>query len=66
MYLFIKLLSMHPDDFMSNLNNHPYKVFSDYKFKPVYVNKKSGVPDYFENKNLYFVKILNGAHTRGW
>ncbi len=65
-YLFTKLLSMHPNDFMSNLNNHPYKVFSDYKFKPVFINKKSEVPDYFENKNLYFVKILNGVHTRGW
>jgi ABC-type branched-subunit amino acid transport system substrate-binding protein len=65
-YLFTKLLSMHPDDFTSNLNNHPYKVFSDYKFKPVFINKKSEVPDYFENKNLYFVKILNGTHTRGW
>ncbi len=65
-YLFTKLLSMHPNDFMSNLNNHPYKVFSDYKFKPVFINKKSEVPDYFENKNLYFVKILNGKHTRGW
>jgi hypothetical protein len=65
-YLFTKLLSMHPDDFMSNLNNHPYKVFSDYKFKPVFISKKSDVPDYFENKNLYFVKILNGTHTRGW
>jgi hypothetical protein len=65
-YLFTKLLSMHPDDFTSNLNNHPYKVFSDYKFKPVFINKKSEVPDYFENKNLYFVNILNGTHTRGW
>jgi hypothetical protein len=65
-YLFTKLLSMHPGDFMSNLNNHPYKVFSDYKFKPVFINKKSEVPDYFENKNLYFVKIMNGTHTRGW
>jgi hypothetical protein len=65
-YLFTKLLSMHPGDFMSNLNNHPYKVFSDYKFKPVFINKKSEIPDYFENKNLYFVKIMNGTHTRGW
>ncbi len=65
-YLFTKLLSMHPADFMSNLNNHPYKVFTDYKFKPVFINKKSEVPDYFENKNLYFVKIMNGTHTRGW
>ena len=66
-YLFTQLLSRHPNDFMSNLNDHPYKIFSDYKFKPVFVNKKvTSVPDYFENKNLYFIKIMNGTHSKGW
>lgn len=65
-FLFSKLLSRHPNDFMSHLNEHPYKVFTDYKFKPVFVDKKDGLPDYFENKNLYVVKILNGTFTKAW
>ena len=65
-YLFAKLIARHPADFMSNLNDHPYKVFSGYKFKPVFVSKKNTMPDYFENKNLYFIKILNGTHSKGW
>ncbi len=65
-YLFSKLLSRHPHDFMSHLNEHPYKVFTDYKFRPVFVDKKNGLPDYFENKNLYVIKILNGTFTKAF
>lgn len=63
---FTKLLSKYPDDFMSHLNNYAYKIFSDYNFKPVFLNKGNEVPDYFENKNLYFMKILNGVTVRAW
>lgn len=63
-FLFSKLLSRHPDDFMNHLNEQPYKIFSEYRFKPVFANKNAEVPDYFENKNLYLIKILNGTFTR--
>jgi len=63
-FLFSKLLARNPNDFMNHLNEQPYKVFSDYKFKPVFNDKKAEVPDYFENKNLYLIKILNGTATR--
>lgn len=65
-FLFSKLLSRHPDDFMNHLNEQPYKVFSEYRFKPVFSGKDSEVPDYFENKNLYLIKILNGTSTRAF
>jgi hypothetical protein len=61
---FIKLLIAFPNDFLSHLNDTPYKVFSEYNFRPVFLNKENKVPDYFENKHLYFIKILNGATTR--
>jgi hypothetical protein len=61
---FIKLLTAFPNDFLSHLNDTPYKVFSEYNFRPVFLNKENKVPDYFENKHLYFIKILNGATTR--
>ncbi|MFT3981116.1 MAG: ABC transporter substrate-binding protein [Ferruginibacter sp.] len=65
-YLFSKLLARQPNDFVSHLNEQPYKVFTDYKFKPVFTSKRSETPDYFENKNLYVIKILNGTFTKAW
>lgn len=65
-YIFTRLLSRYPDDFMSHLNEYAYKVFSEYNFKPVYINKTSSVPDYFENRHLYFMKILNGSVMKVW
>jgi len=57
---FTDLLTRYPQDFISHLNDSSYKLFSGYNFKPVYLNKKSNMPDYFENKHLFFMRILNG------
>ena len=65
-FVFSKLLSRYPDDFMNHLNEQPYKVFSEYRFKPVFNSKNAEVPDYFENKNLYLIKILNGSSSRAF
>jgi len=65
-FVFARLITRYPDDFMSHLNDYSYKVFSEYNFKPVYVSKKSGVPDYFENKHLYFMRIMNGKAAKAW
>jgi ABC-type branched-subunit amino acid transport system substrate-binding protein len=64
-YIFSRLLAKYPDDFMSHLNEPQFKVFSQYNFKPVNL-KNTSVPDYFENKHLYFMKILNGKVVRAW
>ncbi len=63
---FTKLLINNPNNFMSNLNDKANKVFCDYNFKPVKTNKESTIPDYFENKHLYFIKILNGTTSKAW
>ena len=65
-YLFTKLLTHYPNDFMNHLNDYSYKVFNEYNFKPVFLNKKSDVPDYFENKRLYFMKSMNGSISKAW
>lgn len=63
--LFSTILLNHPNDFMSHLNDYKLLVFCDYNFKPVYSDvKNKSVPDYFENKHLYFVQILNGAESK--
>jgi ABC-type branched-subunit amino acid transport system substrate-binding protein len=65
-YVFAKLLTKYPDDYMSHLNESNTKVFSEFNFKPTYVNKKNPMPDYFENKHLYFLKLLNGKVSRAF
>ena len=64
-YLFTRLLSKYPADFINHLNDQ-YKVFTDYNFRPVFLSKNSTTPDYFENKHLYFIKAVNGTATKAW
>ncbi len=65
-YLFTRLLMTYPHDMMSHLNDRNFKVFSDYNFRPVMLKKENVAPDYFENKHLYFIRIMNGATSRAW
>ncbi len=60
MYHFTKLLLQHPDDFINNVSDSSYKVFNDYKVEPVRLSNTSFIPDYLENKKIYFIKIVNG------
>ena len=65
-YLFTKLATKYPGDVINHLNDKSYKVFTDYNFRPVMLKKAAIFPDYFENKHLYFVKLLNGTVTKAW
>lgn len=66
LYLFTKLYTQYPNDFMSHINDKSVKVFCDYNIRPVKLTKDSITPDYFENKHLYFVRLMNGAVTKAW
>jgi hypothetical protein len=65
-YLFTKLLTKNPANFMDHISDKDLKVFCEYNFKPVKLNDKAAIPDYFENKHLYLIKILNGTISRAW
>lgn len=65
-YLFTKLSAKYGDDFMNNINDKSMKVISDYNFRPVMLKKDATVPDYFENKHLYFIKLVNGTASKAW
>ncbi len=65
-FLFAKLLGKYPDDFTSHLNEITKQAFGEYNFKPVYVKKDAPLPDYFENKHLYLMKLVNGKSYRMW
>ena len=65
-FIFARLFTRYPENFMDHLNDYPYRVFSEYNFKPVSVKKGSEGTDYFENKHLYFLKSVNGTVSKAW
>jgi len=64
-YTFTNLLAQFRDGFINHLNDTAYKVFNDFNFKPIYI-RKNKTPDYFENKHVYFIKLLNGGLSKAW
>lgn len=65
-YYFTSILLKYPTDFMSHINDTAFTVFHDFNFRPVFIDKKNKVPDYFENKHLFIMQILNGDILREW
>ena len=65
-YLFTKLLVSYPNDLLSHINDKNFKIFSDYYFRPVFLKKDNKTPDYYENKHVYFLRIINGTILKAW
>ena len=63
MYHFTKLLLQYPDAFINRSSEAAYRVANDYDFKAIRLTQTSFIPDYLENKKLYYVKIINGCIT---
>jgi ABC-type branched-subunit amino acid transport system substrate-binding protein len=61
MYHFTKLLLRYPQYLINKVSDTSYKVANDYNFEAVRLSKTSFVPDYLENKKLYFIRIVNGG-----
>jgi hypothetical protein len=60
---FAQLLLDTGKDMASNLTHKGNNVFTAFDIEPVFLNKKTMTLDYFENKKLYYVRILNGVKT---
>ena len=58
---FSKLLLEHGVNLSSSVGVKKYKVFTDFDIQPVFLNKQSLTLDYFENKKLYFIKMIDGV-----
>jgi len=65
-YLFTRLLAKYPNDLIGHINDKSEKVFCEYNIRPVMLKKENTTPDYFENKHLYFIKLLNGNISKAW
>ena len=61
MMRFAFLLLDTKKDVASNLTRKGNPVFTRFDIQPVFKDKKTMTLDYFENKNVYFVRVSNGA-----
>ena len=59
-YYFTQILINHPQDFMDHINDDKYSAFHNFNFRPVFSNNTDTIPDYYENKHLFVIKILDG------
>lgn len=60
MYHFTKLLVKYGNGVINHLSDKEYKLFNEFDFQPVYLNKTGNFPDYIENKKLYFIRKVDG------
>ena len=65
-YRFVSLLNRWPtlDSFALHINDKTDKVFCDYNFQPIWAKGDNPGVQYYENKQLYFVKKVDG-HVKG-
>jgi hypothetical protein len=59
-YHFGKLLLQYRSNLINNLSSSNYKLFNDFSVAPVKLRSSSVLPDYLENKKLYFIKKQDG------
>ncbi len=62
-YRFAKLLMQYGNNPGGSIGEKKFKVFNDFDIEPVFLNKQTMTPDYFENKKLYFIKKTDGNIT---
>ncbi len=60
MYHFTKLLLKYGNGLINNLSSKEYKLFNDFDIQPVNPDKENFLPDYLENKKIYFIRKLDG------
>ena len=60
MYHFTKLLLKIGDSLINYLSQKEYKLFNDFDIQPARLNKETSLPDYLENKKLYFIRKRDG------
>lgn len=65
-YYFTNILLKYNKQFMDHLNEPSLAGFHEYNFRPVNHNPQNTGVDYFENKRLFIMQILNGESLRQW
>lgn len=63
-WFFTSLLLKYGAGFLDSLKSPAVTPYFDYNFVEVNKSPMDGVPDYYENKHLYFLTIMNGKVVR--
>lgn len=61
LFHFSKLLLKYRNDFINHLSDTTGHIANQFNFEPARLSSSSFVPDYLENKKLYFVKMQGGV-----
>jgi len=62
-YYFIKLMGKDGIYFNKDINDSPYKVFTNFNFQPIYLQQQDSLsqPSYFENQQIYIIQKGDSA-----
>jgi len=64
MYCFSKLALKYHNDLLNNLSDTSFHISNPYQLRPVNNSSSdASIPDYIENKKLYFIHISQGTIT---
>ncbi|MEP7318612.1 MAG: hypothetical protein ABI921_07715 [Panacibacter sp.] len=61
MYCFSKLLLKYHNDLLNNLSDGTFRISQNFQFQPAKLNNDAQVPDYIENKKLFFIHVQQGT-----
>lgn len=61
MYCFSKLLLKYHNNLLNNLSDSSFKISGNFQFQPVKLSSDAQIPDYIENKKLFFIHVQQGA-----
>lgn len=60
LYHFGKLLIQYKGDIFNHLSDNEFTLFNEFSFRPVKSKIDASIPDYLENKKIYFIRKVNG------
>jgi len=61
MYHFTKLLLKYHNDLLNNLSDNSNRISNNFQFEPVMLTDTSQVPDYIENRKIFFIRMSQGT-----
>ncbi len=61
MYHFTKMLLKYNKELLNNLSDNDWKISGNYLFEPVKLSPDAQVPDYIENKKIFFFHVQQGT-----
>ena len=63
MFHFSRLMMQYKNDFINHISDTSFVVANNFFIQPVRLSNESFIPDYLENKALYFVTKMDGKIT---